>query len=67
MISTDPLTSGTVTLAHQLTDNLSARLEYRHDVVDGSEGTDDEVFYKHSNNLDDQQDIGIFEVNYRFD
>jgi hypothetical protein len=59
--------SGTVTLAHRLTDNLSARLEYRHDVVDGSEGTDDAVFFKHGGGFDDQQDIGILEVNYRFD
>jgi hypothetical protein len=59
--------SGTVTLAHRLTDNLSARLEYRHDRVDGSQGTDDAVFYKSDNSFDDQQDIGILEVNYRFD
>jgi hypothetical protein len=58
---------GTVTLKHQLTDNLMARVEYRHDVVSGHRGTDDEVFFKHDAKLDDQQDIGILEVNYSFD
>jgi hypothetical protein len=60
--------AGTVTLHHQLTDNLLARLEYRHDVVDveGGGGVDN-VFRKHDDNFDDQQDVGIIEVSYIFD
>ena len=59
--------SGTVTLRHQLTDNLLARLEYRHDYVQGHDGTDDAVFNKHGADLDDTQDIGLLEVSYTFD
>jgi len=58
--------SATVTLARQVTQNLMARIEYRHDVVDGHEGTSDKVFQA-SGDLDDQQDIGILEVSYTFD
>ena len=57
----------TGTLSHHLTDNLMARLEYRHDWVDGHGGVDDDVFFKSDNSFDDQQDIGILEVSYTFD
>ena len=57
----------TGTLSHQLTDNLMARLEYRHDWVDGHGVVDDNVFFKSDASDDDQQDIGILEVSYTFD
>jgi hypothetical protein len=61
--------TGTVTLAHKVTDNLLARLEYRHDVVDtnGPGPESDAVEFKHDGDGDDQQDFGILEVSYTFD
>ena len=59
--------SATATIAHQLTDNLTARLEYRHDRVDGSDGTDDQVFFEGNGSFQRRQNVGLLEVNYRFD
>ena len=55
-----------MTLGCALTENLTARLEYRHDLFDvnGSEGG--LGFPKHDG-FDDQQDLAIFEVAYTFD
>ena len=60
--------SATGTLSHQLTDNLMARLEYRHDWVEvQGNALGEDVFFKHDGEFDDQQDIGILEVSYTFD
>lgn len=61
--------SATVTLGHQLTDNMMARLEYRHDVFDqtGPEGAGGNDFPKHDLERDDQQDVGLVEFTYVFD
>lgn len=63
------MTSATVTLGYHLTENLLARLEYRHDTFDGKgrENAFGADFGKHDFEFDDQQDIGILEVNYTFD
>ena len=59
--------SATATLGRQLTDNLTARAEYRYDVVNGSSGTDDSVFFNGGGSLSKRQSMGILEVNYTFD
>ena len=59
--------SATATLGRQLTDNLTARAEYRYDVVNGSSGTDDSVFFNDGGSLSKRQSMGILEVNYTFD
>ncbi|MCZ6714627.1 MAG: outer membrane beta-barrel protein, partial [Deltaproteobacteria bacterium] len=59
--------SATATLGRQLTDNLTARAEYRYDIVNGSHGTDDSVFFSGSGSFSKRQNMGILEVNYTFD
>ncbi len=59
--------SATATLGRQLTDNLTARAEYRYDIVNGSSGTDDSVFFNGSGSFSKRQSMGILEVNYTFD
>ena len=59
--------SATATLGHQLTDNLTARVEYRYDIVNGSDGTDDSVFFNGGGSFSKRQNMGILEVNYQFD
>jgi hypothetical protein len=59
--------SGTATLGYKLTDNLKARLELRHDMVDPD--PDANLFTKHDEGLadEDQATYGIFELSYVFD
>jgi len=59
--------SATATLGRQLTDNLTARVEYRYDMVNGSKGDSDDVFFNGSGSLSKRQNMGILEVNYQFD
>ncbi len=62
------MVSATATLGYQLSDNLMARLEYRHDVFDGrgSEGLLGSDFPAGAG-FDDQRDIALVEVSYVFD
>jgi hypothetical protein len=71
------MTSATATLGYKLTDNLLARLEYRHDTFD-SDGPDRSPFGASdggvvpglsttANSQEDQQDVGLIEVSYIFD
>jgi hypothetical protein len=59
--------SGTVTLGHKLGENLLARLEFRHDVLDVKGGEETAGFPKSDATVDDQQDVGIVELTYMFD
>jgi hypothetical protein len=71
------MTSATATLGYKLTDNLLARLEYRHDTFD-SDRPDRSPFGASdsgpvpglsttANSQEDQQDVGLIEVSYIFD
>jgi hypothetical protein len=59
--------SATGTLGYKLTDNLKARLELRHDIVDPD--PDVNAFPKHDEAVpdEDQATYGIFELSYVFD
>jgi hypothetical protein len=59
--------SATVTLGHKLTENVLARVEYRHDRLDVQGGEDGAGFPQHNAGTDDQQDVGIVELTYMFD
>jgi len=61
--------SATATLGYQLTENLKARLEYRHDWVDGSDGgpVDVDFFPAHEMSTKERADYTVFEVTYVFD
>lgn len=64
------VTSATITVGHMLTQNLHARLEFRHDTIDvvGSEGAVDGFTFPNADGaFDDQQDVGLLEVSYHFD
>jgi hypothetical protein len=60
------LYSGTVTLGCALTENMVARLEYRHDKFDTNGRLRGLGFPKHGGTTGDQ-DLGLFEVSYTFD
>lgn len=65
--------TGTATLAYALTNNLMARLEYRHDVIDTDPADTspfpqaDRGFCGGANVCEDQSDSTILEVVYSFD
>ena len=63
------MTSATLTIAHKLTDNLMARLEYRHDTIEGngSDDTQGHTFPKHGGDFDKQLDMAVVEISYTFD
>ena len=61
--------SATATLAYELTNNLTARVEFRHDVID-TDPIDLDPFLKSDSGAlgrEDQNDVGIIEVIYEFD
>jgi len=61
--------SATATLAYELTENLTARVEFRHDVID-TDPIDTSPFLNSDSGArgrEDQNDVGIIEVVYQFD
>ncbi|MBW2280450.1 MAG: outer membrane beta-barrel protein, partial [Deltaproteobacteria bacterium] len=65
------LATGTATLSYALTNNLTARLEYRHDHISGQAGdpfpNQRDGCAGSTNVCEDSIDVGIVEVNYQFD
>jgi hypothetical protein len=65
--------TATLTLTHRLTENLQARLEYRHETYDqtgpenGAFPSQCDDYGKHDGGCDDTLDIAVFEVSYIFD
>ena len=59
--------SGTITLGAALTENLTARLEYRRDDFDTDGSSFMVGFPKGSSNFKDTSDYAVFEVSYVFD
>ncbi len=61
------LYSGTVTLGCALTNNLTTRLEFRHDRFDTDGSSTAGIGFPDSGGTDDKQNLGVFEVSYTFD
>ncbi|MBW2414621.1 MAG: outer membrane beta-barrel protein, partial [Deltaproteobacteria bacterium] len=65
------LATGTATLSYALTNNLTARLEYRHDEISSQAGdpfpNQRDGCASGGRKCEDSIDLGIIEVNYQFD